>query len=51
MNKSIKKLKPLPIKINEEEPTIVDPYELKKQSLNATQRIDILNKEIKKWKN
>ena len=48
MNKSIKKIKPSPIKINpnEEEPTFVDLYELKKQGLNATQRIDIL----KMWK-
>ena len=50
MNKGIKKIKPSPIKINpnEEEPTIVDPYELKKQGLNATQQIDILNKEMNK---
>ena len=45
----MKKIKPTPIKIiKEEEPKTVDPYEFKKQGLNSTQRIVILNKEMKK---
>ena len=48
----MKKMKPTPIKIiKEEQPTNIDPYEFKKQDLNATQRFYILNKEMKKWKN